>query len=263
MRALAAVFLLLGFPGLPGALDLPGSVREAVLLELDGRTSEALEAYRSALATESSLVQDEDLSNPVSVFVLAKAAHLSIDLGYGEEAWDLGGRLLATKTQVSAEAGTLVRMRLLRLQGKAAQARSLFEAYIQSWPLPGPGPGLLAEMRLVASSLGKSSAAVELVLSNQKGPASEVLQGDWSLLPGPTEALGISVLDVVRIQVGAFKDWPNALTLVDMLREKGWSPLTDVKPGPGGTKLHSVYVVSRQPQADRARLAAQGLSTLP
>jgi hypothetical protein len=171
--------------------------------------------------------------------------------------------LLGAKNRAGVEAGTLVRMRLLRLQGKTTQARSTFDAYIQAWPLPGPGPGLLAEVRLDALTLGRSSAAVESVLGNQKGPAAQVLQGDWSLLRGPTEPLGISVQEVVRIQVGAFKDWPNALTLVDMLREKGWSPLTDVKPGPGGTKLHSVYVVSRQPQADRARLAAQGLSTLP
>jgi hypothetical protein len=86
MKALAVLFLSLWVPGLGGALDLPSSVRDAVLLELDGRSSEALESYRSALATESLLVQDEDLSDPVSVFVLSKAAHLCIDLGYGEEA---------------------------------------------------------------------------------------------------------------------------------------------------------------------------------
>jgi hypothetical protein len=47
-----------------------------------------------------------------------------------------------------------------------------------------------------------------------------------------------------------------------MLKEKGWTPFIDVKTGAGGEKLHSVYVVSRQPALDRARLEAQGLAAL-
>jgi hypothetical protein len=89
-------------------------------------------------------------------------------------------------------------------------------------------------------------------------PASWVKDGSAAYLPSPADALGLTVQDSVRIQVGAFKDWNNALTLIDMLREKGWAPLTDVKAGPAGP-LHTVYVVSRQPAQDRARLAAQGL----
>lgn len=263
MKFLAAGLLAVLVPAALGALDLPAAVREAVVLELDGRTAEALEGYRSALTTEASLVQDEALDQPLTILVLSKAAHLAIDLGHGEDAWDLGGRLLGARNRAAAEAGTLVRMRLLRLQGKTAQARALFDSYAQAWPLPAPGPGLVAEARLAALAGGKPTSALESVLSKEGGPGASVLKGDWSLLPGPAEALGLVVQEVVRIQVGAFKDWSNALTLVDMLREKGWSPLTDVKTGPGGVKLHSVYVVSRQPEADRARLTAQGLPTLP
>ncbi len=89
-------------------------------------------------------------------------------------------------------------------------------------------------------------------------PAAWIKDGSASYLPSPADALGLNVQDTVRIQVGAFKDWSNALTLIDMLREKGWAPLTDVKTGPAGP-LHTVYVISRQPAQDRSRLASQGL----
>lgn len=89
-------------------------------------------------------------------------------------------------------------------------------------------------------------------------PATWVNDGSAAYLPSPADALGLSVQDTVRIQVGAFKDWSNALTLIDMLREKGWAPLTDIKNGTAGP-LHTVYVISRQPAQDRTRLASQGL----
>jgi len=240
------------------SVDLPPLVKEAVQLELEGRSGEALDRYRAALSTEPSLVQDESSSASLTVWVLSKAAHLSIDLGFGEEAWDLGGRLLASPNQGAAEAGTLVRMRLLRLQGRVTEALALFDSYTKDWPLPPPGPGLVSEVwRIRGGSQGK--APYEALLTRAGGPAAWVLKGDGSWLVGPTEILGIQVQPAVRLQLGVFKDWGNALTLLDMLREKGWSPFTDVKTNPAGEKLHTVYLVSRQPASDKARLESQGL----
>jgi hypothetical protein len=212
MRFLALLLALAG----PAAAD-PAVVRDALDLELDGRLGEALDRYRAALASEPELVQDEAAAQDLTVRVLSKAAHLCIDLGYGEEASDFASRLSASKNPRAQQEGASVRARLQRLQGKTATP--------PSW----------------------SSA-----------PASWVKDGSAGYLPSPADAWGLTVQDSVRIQVGAFKDWSNALTLIDMLREKGWSPLTDVKAGPTGP-LHTVYVVSRQPAQDRARLAAQGL----
>jgi len=234
--------------------DLPPMVKEAVALELDGRCSEALDRYRSALSGEPTLARDESASAPLTVMVLSKTAHLSIDLGLGEEAWDLGGRLLAAPNRAAAEAGTLVRMRLLRLQGRGAEALALFSAFSKNWPAASPGMALLSEVWRL-----RDGAPYQALLLASGGPASWVVQGTGSWLVGPSEVLGIQVQDSVRLQLGVFKDWGNALTLVDMLREKGWSPFTDMKTNAAGEKLHMVYVVSRQPASDRARLEAQGL----
>jgi hypothetical protein len=257
---LVLLTLLLGAPA--GAQSLPLVVREAVALELEGKLGEALGRYRAALTSVPSLVQDETMSQALTVRVFSKAAHLSLDLGLGEEAWDLAGRMLSAKNQRAVEAGTLVRMRLLRVQERWAEALELFDQYSQAWPLPPPGPGLLTEVRRVRVSAQKSGAAVEALLRKAGGPASWALQGTLDLLPSPTEAWDLSVTETVRLQVGAFKDWGNALTLIDMLREKGWAPFTDVRSS-GGEKLYLVYVLSRQPASDRSRLEAQGLTALP
>jgi|GEM_PF-2349377 len=237
--------------------DLPPMVKDAVQLELDGRTDEALDRYRAALSSEPVLVQDEAMALPLTVRVVVKAAHLSIDLGYGDEAWDLGGRLLAAKGRLAVEAGTLVRMRLLRLEGKPAEAFALFRNYQKTWP--GPlGVAIATEARRLREILGKEANQGPPV-DQTEGPAPWVASGNWGWLPGPTEALGIEVAATARLQVGAFKDWANALTLVGMLREKGWSPLMDSKPATAGDSWHVVYIITRQLAMDRARLKAQGL----
>ena len=210
MKAVWALALALA--AFPAHAD-PAVVREALDLELDGRLGEALERYRAALTSEPTLVQDEAVSQGLTVRVLAKAAYLSIDLGYGEDAADFATRLAASKDPQAQRQAAAVRARLARLQGKTDAA-------------PDPSPAWL--------------------------------RGSVPLLSA-ADAFGVSVQDSSRIQLGAFKDWGNALTLIDMLREKGWSPLTDVKPAANGDTLHVVYVVSREPAQDRARLAAQGL----
>jgi hypothetical protein len=191
----------------------PPVVREALDLELDGRLGEALERYRAALVSEPSLVQDETAAQDLTVRVLVKAAYLSMDLGYGEEASDFASRLSASKNVLARQQAPAVRLRLTSLQG---QGSAVFD----------PGPPWLSGV---------------------------------IILPSAADAIGLAVQDSVRIQLGAFKDWSNALTLIDMLREKGWSPLTDVKTSANGDRLHVVYVVSREPAQDRSRLAAQGL----
>jgi len=259
MRPSLILWLMLAPLGHLFPLDLPPMVKDAVQLELDGHESEALDRYRAALSAEPLLVEDEAVTKPLTVRVLSKASHLSIDLGYGEEAWDLGGRLLAAKNQQAVEAGTLVRMRLLRVQGKSSDALGLYNAYLKDWPQPTPGPGLLAEVWRLRTTAGKSPGLEESQLKKSGGPASWVVQGAWSWLSSPTEALGLTVQEAVRLQIGVFKDWDNALTLLDMLREKGWSPFTDVKTNAAGETLHVIYVISRQPASDKARLLAQGL----
>lgn len=254
---LAGLLVLAALPA--GAEDLPPAVRDALDLELQGRLGEALDRYRSALSTVPALVQDEGLSRPLTVRVFSKAAHLSIDLGQGEEAWDLSARLLAAKNQKAVEAGTLVRLRLLRIQERWAEALDLFDSYAAAWPLPPPSLLLLTEVRRIRAGAQKSPAALETLIRKGGGPASWVLDGSVSFLPGPAEVWDLGVQETVRLQVGAFRDWANALTLIDMLRENGWVPFTDIKAGSGGEKLHLVYVVSRQPASDRARLEAQGL----
>lgn len=246
-----------------GADSLAPLVKEAVQLELEGRLGESLDRYRVALSSVPALVQDEALALPLTVIVFSKAAHLSLDLGYTEEAWDLSARLLAAKNQPSVEAGTLVRLRFLRIQKRWAEGLALFDAYAAAWPLPPPGPSLLLEVQRIRLGSRASTSVVDSLLQKTGGPASWVLSGKASILPGPTEVWDLTVQEPVRLQVGAFKDWSNALTLIDMLREKGWSPFTDVKLGSQGEKLHVVYVVSRQPLSDRVRLEAQGLATLP
>jgi hypothetical protein len=241
------------------ALDLPSGVTDALDLELGGRLGEALEAYRTALASDEALAGDEVASRPVTIWALTKAAHLCIDLGQGEEAWDLGGRLLASPSQEAVEAGTLVRMRLLRLRGRPAEALVLNESYAKAFPKGTSSPSLLTEVWRSRRLAEKPVGSVQSLLEKRGGPAAWVLAGSVSAIPGPVDAWGLSFQEPVRLQVGAFQDWSHALTLVDMLREKGWVPLTEVKTGPGGEKLHVVYVVSRRPDSDRARLEAQGL----
>lgn len=207
-----AVFVLLTvLAALPGHAD-PQIVQEALDLELDGRLGEALDRYRSALVSEPELVQDETASQDLTIRVLAKAAHLCLDLGYGEEASDLTARLALSKNPAAQRQAAVLRSRLQKLQGASAAAPDAAPAWIK----------------------------------------------DAAPLPSAADAYGVSVQETVRIQLGAFKDWANALTLINMLREKGWSPLTDVKSGPNGV-LNLVYVVSRQPAQDRARLTAEGL----
>ena len=243
-----------------GAADLPPIVGEAVQLELDGRLGEALDRYRAALSTEPVLIQDEAASQPLTVWVLSKMAHLSIDLGYGEEAWDLGIRLLSAKNARASEAGTLVRMRIYRLQSRWSDAQKSFDEYLKAWPQSPPSPLLLSEEEYVQEGVKKPASS--LVSFQRVGPALWTSEGSWEKLLGPADALGLTVRETVRLQVGAFKDWSHALTLINMLREKGWVPFTDVKTS-AGMKLHIVYLISRQPQTDRARLAAQGLNSLP
>lgn len=257
-RLLLVGLLALSVPG-AWSDDLPPILQEAVDLELQGRLTEALDRYRAALSAVPDLLQDEALSDPLTIRVFSKAAHLSIDLGYGEEAWDLGGRLWNSKTQKAAEAGTLVRLRLLRLQGRWTEALAAFDAYAASWPLPPPGAALLTEVQRVLQGSQRTGTTFESLIRKGGGPASWVLDRTMELLPSPSDAWRLNVQETVRVQVGAFRDWVNALTLIDMLKEKGWAPFTEVRTGQDGSKLHVVYVVSRQPEADRARLEAQGL----
>jgi len=256
---LVSIFLVFSL----GAQDLPPVVREAVDLELQGRLGEALDRYRAALSSEPVLLQDEGLVQPLTIQVFSKVAHLSVDLGYGEDAWDLAGRLLSVKNQRAAEAGTLIRLRLLRIQDRWTEALALFDEYATAWPLPPPGAPLLLEVQRVRTGSQKSVASIETLVRKNGGPAAWVLDGSVWLLPGPADAWSLKVQETVRLQIGAFKDWGNALTLIDMLREKGWTPFTDVRLTSGGDKLHVVYVISRQAAADRSRLEAQGLLTPP
>jgi len=251
------VLTLAGGPG-PGALELPPLAEEGLRLELEGRLSEALDRYRAALAGEETLADDEDLSRPATVFVVSKAAQLAGGLGQAEEAWDLGGRLLSARNPAAVEAGTLVRMRLLRLDGRPDEALALAAAFGRQFPRVSVGPGLQVETARCRQAAGLPASSVPT-----SGPPAWVRQGPAVLQPDPAEAWGLSVQESVRLQVGAFQDWGHALTLIDMLREKGWVPQTAVKTGAGGEKLHVVYIVSRQPQADRGRLEAQGLPVAP
>lgn len=251
-----------GLAGFSLAEGLPPVVREALNLELEGRLGEALERYRAALSSELAFVEDDSLSTELTVMVYSKAAHLSIDLGFAEEAWDLGGRLLAAKNRRAVEAGTVVRMRIDRLRGRWVEALRLFDSYASAWPLPPPQAPLLTEAYLSHKGAGKSLSAIESLLVKTQGPAAWMVADAVALLPSPVDAWGLSVQETVRLQLGAFSDWSNALTLIDMLREKGWTPFTEVKKTTAGS-LHVVYVVSRQPTADRARLEAQGIPVLP
>ena len=237
-------------------------VREALQMELDGRLGEALDQYRVALATEPSLVQDEATAQVLTIRVVSKAANLSIDLGYGEDAWDLGTRLLSAKNATASAAGTLVHLRLLRLQGRWPEAVKAADDYAKAWPKAPPTGALLSEEQRIFAGAKKGGSA-EVLGQKLTGPQAWVLEGDWSLLTNPTEAYGVKVQESVRLQVGAFKDWGHALTLINMLREKGWVPFTEVKITATGVKLHAVYVISRQAKADRARLESQGLTALP
>lgn len=255
------VVLGLVLAGVLGADPLPETVQDAVKLELSGRLAEALEGYRSALVSEP-LVDDEGLVLPATVFALAKAAHLAIDLGQGEEAWDLASRLLGGKNADAVEAGTLIRMRMLRLQGRYTEALALNEAYAKAYPQGASSPSLLTEVWRTRALAGKPGTVGSLI-EKRGGAAAWVVKNDAELLAGPTDALGLAFQEPTRLQVGAFQDWGHALTLIDMLREKGWVPQTEVKTGPKGEKLHVVYVVSRQPATDRSRLEAQGLTALP
>jgi hypothetical protein len=171
LGAATLLFLTFWSPEFVVSLDLPPMVKDAILLELDGHSSEALDRYRAALSTEPALVQDEVVVKPLTIRVLAKAAHLSIDLGYGDEAWDLGGRLLAAKNSSAAEAGTLVRMRLLRLQGKNGEALGLFDSYSKDWPGSAPGPTLLNEVLRLRTAVSKGGGAYESSFKKSGGPA--------------------------------------------------------------------------------------------
>lgn len=261
MRPLLAALGLMLCLG-SGGYALPPLVKEALQLELEGRLSEALELYRAALSSESPLVQDEGLAHEDTVLTLSKAAHLSVDLGQGEEAWDLGGRLLSSTNPRAREAGTLVRMRVLRLQGRWSEALELYQALAASLVPLVPSPALVAEAWRLRS-LARQPLGNLTALLGKSGPASWTIQGTWGSVVGPSEGLGLNVVEPVRLQIGAFQDWGHALTLIDMLREKGWVPFTTVKTGAQGERLHVVYVVSRQPESDRQRLEAQGLTSVP
>ncbi len=91
-------------------------MREALDLELDGRLTEALDRYRSALVSEPALAQDVGASQDLTVRVLSKAAHLCLDLGYGEEASDFVSRMTVSKNSRAQREAAAVRGRLARLQ---------------------------------------------------------------------------------------------------------------------------------------------------
>jgi len=241
--------------------EVPASVKEAVQLELAGRLSESLDRYRSALTEEPVLVQDDATALPLTIFVVSKAAHLAIDLGLGEDAWDWGSRLASARNRQAAEAGTLVRMRLFRLQGRGPEALKAYESFTSAWPQGSPGPALLSEVRLARMGSKKPVGSDDL-LKRSGGPALWILQGDADRLPSPSDVIGITLVESTRLQVGAFREWNHAQTLISMLKEKGWNPVTEVKIS-SGTRFHVVYVVSRQPKSDRARLVAEGLFVLP
>ncbi len=258
MKWILAAALVLGAAGLVAA-EVPPSVKEAVQLELAGRLSESLDRYRSAL-TEEPLVQDDATALPLTIFVVSKAAHLAMDLGLGEDAWDWGSRLVSARNRQAAEAGALVRMRLLRLQGRIPEALKAYDSFVAAWPQASPGPALLSEVRRARAGTKKPGS--DDALKKSGGPALWVLQGDAERLPSPSDVMGLTVVESTRLQVGAFREWGHAQTLISMLKEKGWNPVTEVKVS-SGTRFHVVYVVSRQPKADRARLVAEGLFVLP
>lgn len=170
---------------------------------------------------------------------------------------------MASPSAETVEAGTLVRMRLLGLQGRTADALALFTDFGRRFPQAVPGPSLVTEAWRLRRASGKAADDLVSLLTKREGPGAWVLQGGWRRLPGPAEAWGLTFQETVRLQVGAFQDWGHALTLIDMLREKGWVPFVDLKTTAAGDRLHLVYIVSRQPDSDRERLGAQGLLTLP
>lgn len=225
-----AALALLGLLSLPlGALDLPPTVAEALQLELQGRLDEALDQYTAALSSDEALASDARVSLATTAYALTKAAHLAIDLGRGDEAWDWAGRLLSSEVPAAVQAGTVLKARLLRLAGRDAEAKALAKA------TPAP----------------------------PSGPNAWVASGAWWTLPSAGERWGLTITEAVRLQVGAFADWGHALTLVDMLREQGWVPQTEAKVSKAGEKLYVVSVLTRQPEVDRSRLAAQGLTPAP
>lgn len=243
---------LVGLLGLPlGALDLPPAVGEALRLELQGRLNEALDQYSAALSTDESLASDTRVSLPATAYALSKGAALAIDLGRGDEAWDWASRLVGSDSPGAVEAGTALKLRLLRLAGRPNDAGSLAAAWTSAHPKASPGPALTDEL----VRLGQKRPIV--------GPPAWVASGVWSPWPSAGERWGLTITETVRLQVGAFADWGHALTLVDMLREQGWVPQTEAKVSKAGEKLFVVSVLTRQPEVDRGRLAAQGLSPAP
>ena len=254
LRLLLTVLLACGALLPSWALELPGTVREAVRLELAGRLTEALEAYRSALSSEESLIQDESAAKSETIYTLVHAANIAIDLGYGEEAAVLATRLKDSPQDEAQFKGLAIQMRLLRLEGRPQDAIQAYEAVKDHTSCPVSvrverERSLELLKQAPESSPSKAAAGPELWWHS----------GQAQLLPSAADTFGLKVEMAVKLPLGAFRSWDNALTLIDMLREKGWSPLTDVKRTSGAPPLYLVSILSRQPETDRKRLKDQDL----
>lgn len=247
-RGLVGVGLwcLVGCLTYTSGLDLPPAAADALRLELQGRMGEAFDRYLAALSSDELLSDDSDAQRPETIYVLSKAAFLALDLGKGEEAWDLAGRLLSSPVLSGVQPGAVVRLRLLRLQGRPNDAEALIAQLNRRFP---QGPWGVSFRNEVAKLRG-----------NEPSPYRDKSAGsDWTLIETPADQWGVPFQESVRVSVGAFQDWGRALTLIDMMREKGWVPLVDIRTNSQGVRLNLVYIISRDPNTDRQRLHAQGL----
>ncbi len=79
----------------------------------------------------------------------------------------------------------------------------------------------------------------------------------WKILADPSGLFPASVASYARLQLGAFRDWSHARTLLDMLAEKGWVAWVEdrvVKK----ERLQAIFVLSHSASIDLKQLKDQG-----
>lgn len=240
---------VIGLLAVSGLAAQAKEVKAASLAELGGDLTKAYQLYK-ALA---------DSSDPL---VLAKCGHLAVSLGLIDEAADYSSRLLAQKSASAQQEGTLLKMKVFRLQGRSKLAQKLFEDFSQTSLFTKPSAALLNEALLLYPENSEDWNRLASLME-ESCPEALARSGSWSFLPDPGELYrNPKSSTAVRLQIGVFRDWGNVQSQVQKLKSSQWVPLVE-KTSKNSKELFILYIMSENPNEDLKKLKAQGYQPLP
>lgn len=247
MRGAVAAIGLMVIQGLPAQTK---DLKAASLAELSGDLPRAFQLYKTL----------DQVNDPL---IMTKCGHLALSLGLTEEAADFASRLMGSKNPATQQEGALLKMKILRVQGRIKLAQSLFEDYSKTYPLQKPSPAFLMEaLKLYGDNSPEKKRLAALI--DESSPDALVLSGRWNGLPDPCE-MGIGddtkVLNSVKIQLGVFRDWVNVQKQVQKLKDAQWVPLVETI-NKDGKDLYYLYVMSANINDDLKKMKTQGFTPI-